>query len=255
MEILDLKINGRETGEEGYQAAVGERLALSWKCGGCDGCVIYPYGWEGGPEGSAELFAYQPMTLLFRAYDKKESVQKEIPVTLSGKECLKGVSVQPAGIVKAGEETVFSFGLEHTDFGYLDHGIGRVEGDSSRQFLRDNYSVYRYCILSGSTGRTAFQEQTVKAGRDDALALDRLRYLLTRDGESQLYRLEWRIANHGGAPVSIRISDSSEEIGSGPSGCKEWKREGGDVRTLSIRCRKQTGEELYFGSIYPYEIK
>lgn len=255
MEIEYFKVNDKEIDK--YLAATGEKLKLSWKCNGCDACIIYPYNWKGKPEGNMEVCVYQPMTFLLRAYNKEEGMQKEISVEINGKEQLESVRVSPQGPVQAGEETTFEFSAANTNYGYLDHGIGRVEGNSYTQLLKDNYSVYRYSILSRSTGKTAFQEQDVKAGRRDALALDRLKYVLMRDGDDQTYQLDWRIVNHCEAEVIIKVFENQSEDGAvykGASGNEVFTRKGGNIRTLSIQCKTKT-EKINFSSIYPFEIK
>ena len=56
--------------------------------------------------------------------------------------------MSPAGPAGSGEETKFDFQLIKTAFGYLDHGIGRVEGRSGSYVLKNQYTVYRYDILT-----------------------------------------------------------------------------------------------------------
>ncbi|MCM1121508.1 MAG: hypothetical protein NC416_02885 [Eubacterium sp.] len=258
MEIAYFTINNKEVDENGYQAATGEKVKLSWKCDGCDACVIYPYGWKRETEGSMEICVYQPMTFLLRAHNHEGSVQREIHVKINGQEQLESVSVSPQGPVEAGKEITFQFCVKNTNYGYLDHGIGRVEGNSYTQLLRDNYSVYRYSILSGSTDATTLQEQMIKAGRSDALALDRLKYILMREGNSQTYLIDWRIVNHGEADVLLEVTGQSKQPPEvsyhEASGYQTFQREGGDICTLSVQCRTTEGEEIHFSSIYPFEI-
>ncbi len=258
MEIVYFRINDREADETVHQVGTGEKVKLSWQCNGCDACVIYPYGWEQKAEGSMEVCVYQSMTFLLRAHNNEESVQREIRVEINGQEQLESVSVSPQGPVQAGQETNFQFCVKNTGYGYLDHGIGRVEGSSYTQILRDNYSVHRYSILSRSTGTTTFQEQTLKAGRSDALALDRLKYILMRDQNSQTYQIDWRVVNCNGTDVSVEVI---EQPGQSPvasyhsaSGREVLKREGDGICTLSIRCKIEPDEEINFSSVYPFEI-
>lgn len=253
MEILSFTVNHQE---EKYEAAVGENLVLSWECSGCEGCVLYPYNWEVKEKGSLTVSVYRPTIFLLRAYNELTSVQKEITVTMGAQEQLHKISVSPKGETEAGEETQFLFDISHTNYGYLDHGIGRVEGDSYRRVLRENYSIYRYRILSNGRNGIDYQEQGVKAGRGDALALDRLRYTLARRQNTREYTVDWRVENHEGAEVLLKVSDQKTELSKDPGGCITFKRpDSGAVCTLSVHCRREDGEEISFESIYPFEAK
>ena len=253
MEIKSFQINGEETGDS-YEASAGELLKVQWECSDCDFCVIYPYNWNIDISGELEVYVYETMTLILRAVKGRESVQKKILANVSGGEELNKVTVSPAGPVTRGTKTQFTFDQTKTGFGYLDHGIGRVEGGSYTQMLSHQYSVYRYDILSGSQ-EIQFKEKTVKAGREDALGLQRLKYVVMQNGNERQYELSWRVVNNDGKDVIIEASDHQGVFDKSASGHASFTRPGGDIVTLSIRCNAGQNGEIDFAGIYPFEVK
>lgn len=253
MEIKSFKINGTDP-EQTYEADAGELLKLMWDCPDCDFCMIYPYNWKVDRNGELEVYIYETMTVILRAVKGRESVQKEITAKISGGEDVKEISVSPAGPVSAGEETKFDFELGKTDFGYLDHGIGRVEGNSGSYVLKNQYTVYRYDILAAG-GEIGYKEKTVKAGRSDALEIQRLKYVMMKNGNEQRYELSWRIVNNDGKDVIIEASDHKSTFAKSASGHASFTRTGGDTVTLSIRCDAGEKGKIEFANIYPFELK
>lgn len=253
MEILWFKVNGKG-GESSYDAALGERLSLSWKCEGVTSCIIYPYNWEVDMEGSMDLYVYETMTLILRGFKGKESVQKQILVEVKGGERLNGISAEPSAPTAADTETVLSFNLQKTNFGYLDHGIGRIEGSSCRQVLSHQYGIYRYDILSANR-ETEFKEKTVKAGRSDAAELQKLKYVMMKNGNLQQYELSWRVVNNDGKDVIIETSDHKGTYTESASGHISFSRTGGEAVRLSIRCDAGEKGKIEFADIYPFELK
>lgn len=253
MEIKSFKINGEEAGNT-YEASAGELLKIQWECSDCDFCVIYPYNWNIDISGELEIYVYETMTLILRAVKGRESVQKKILANVSGGEELNKVTVSPAGPVMKGTETKFEFDQVKIGFGYLDHGIGRVEGGSYTQMLNHQYSVYRYDILSGSQ-EIQLKEKTVKAGREDALELQRLKYVVMQNGNEQQYELTWRVVNNDGKDVIIKTSDHRGVFDKSASGHSSFTRTGGDIVTLSICCNAGKSGKIDLVDIYPFEIK
>lgn len=255
MEIHSFKINGTEEGKT-YEAVAGELLKLQWDCADCDFCVIYPYNWNMDKNGELEVCIYETMTFILRAGKDtcNETVQKKIQVNVSGGEVVKAVDVSPLGPTAAGTETKFVFDLAKTGFGYLDHGIGRVEGGSYSQILNHQYSTYRYDVLSGRQ-EIQFDEKTVKAGRKDALELTRLKYVLMQNGGRQQYELSWRVENNDGKDVIIEASDQGTTFDKSASGHASFSRTGGEIVTLSIRCDAGEKGGIYLAEVYPFEIK
>lgn len=253
MEIKSFKINGQEA-KETYEAAVGQCLKLEWDCPDCDFCVIYPYNWTVNRSGQMEFYIYETMTLVLRAVKGRDSMQKELLAKVSGEEDLKGVDVSPSGPAAAGIKTEFNFDLVKTKFGYLDHGIGRIEGDSYNGFLRHQYGIYRYNILSVAK-EIQFKEKTVKAGRSDALELQRLKYVIMQNGNERQYELSWRVVNNDGKEVIIETSDHKNTFDKNSSGRASFARTGGETVTLSIRCDTEGKGNINFAGIYPFEVK
>lgn len=253
MEIKSFKINGTGPGQI-YEAAAGERLKLMWDCPDADFCMIYPYNWKVGSNGEMEVYIYETMTVILRAVKGRESVQKEITAKISGGEDVREISVAPAGPAGAGEETKFDFCLEKTNFGYLDHGIGRVEGNSGIYVLKNQYTVYRYDILAAG-GEIEYKEKAVKAGRSDALEIQRLKYVMMKNGNEQKYELLWRIANNDGKDVIIEASDHKTTFAKNASGRASFARTGGETVTLSVRCDAGEKGKIEFADIYPFVLK
>ena len=253
MEVKLFKINGTGPGQT-YEAAAGELLKIEWDCPGCDFCIIYPYNWKVDCNGEMEIYIYETMTVILRAVKDRESVQKENTAKLSGGEDVKGISVSPAGPAGSGEETKFDFQLIKTAFGYLDHGIGRVEGRSGSYVLKNQYTVYRYDILTAG-GETGYKEKTVKAGRSDAPEIQRLKYVMMKNGNEQKYELSWRVANNDGKDVIIEASDHKTTFAKNASGRASFARTGGETVTLSVRCDAGEKGKIEFADIYPFELK
>ena len=253
MEIKSFKINGTGPGQT-YEAAAGELLKLQWDCSDCDFCMIYPYNWKVDSNGEMEINIYETMTVILRAVRDSESVQKEITAKISGGEDVKSISVSPAGPTGAGEKTKFDFQLTKTAFGYLDHGIGRVEGRTASYVLKNLYAVYRYDILTAG-GEIGYKEKTGKAGRSDALEIQRLKYVMMKNGNEQKYELSWKIANNDGKDVIIEASDHKTTFAKGASGRASFARTGGEIVTLSVRCDAGEKGKIEFADIYPFELK
>lgn len=253
MEIKSFKINGADPGQT-YEAAAGELLKLQWDCSDCDFCMIYPYNWKVDSNGEMEIYIYETMTVTLRAVRDRESVQKEITAKISGGEDVRGISVSPAGPSGAGEETKFDFELTKTKFGYLDHGIGRVEGSSCSYVLNHQYGMYRYDILTAG-GNISYKEKMAKAGRSDALELQRLKYVVMQNGNEQNYELSWRIVNNDGKDVIIEASDHKTTFAKSASGHMSFSRTGGETVTLSVRCDAGEKGKIEFTDIYPFELK
>lgn len=253
MEIKSFKINGQEA-KETYEAAVGQCLKLEWDCPHCDFCVIYPYNWTVNRSGQMEFYIYETMTLVLRAVKGRVSVQKEILAKVSGGEDLRGVGVSPPGPAAAETKTKFDFDLVETKYGYLDHGIGRVEGDSHSQVLSHQYGIYRYDILSAGP-KAEYKEKTVKAGRSDALELQKLKYVMMQNGDERRYELSWRVVNNDGKEVIIEASDHKNTFDKSASGHASFTRTGGETVTLSIRCDTEGKGNINFAGIYPFEVK
>lgn len=253
MEIKLFQVNKTEAGDT-YEASEGELLKLKWDCPGCDFCVIYPYNWKVDSIGEMDVYVYETMTLILRAVKDRVSVQKEILAKVSGGEDLRGVGVSPPGPAAAGTKTKFNFDLVKTKFGYLDHGIGRVEGDSYSQVLSHQYGIYRYDILSAGP-KAEYKEKTVKAGRSDALELQKLKYVMMQNGDERRYELSWRVVNNDGKEVIIEASDHKNTFDKSASGHASFTRTGGETVTLSIRCDTEGKGNINFAGIYPFEVK
>lgn len=253
MEIQSFKINGTEAGGT-YEAAAGELLKLQWDCPNCDFCLIYPYNWKVGGKGELEVYIYETMTLILRAVKDRDSVQKEIVANVSGGEELNGVLVSPSGIVSPGTTSEFTFDLTKTGFGYMDHGIGRIEGSKYCKVLRKQYGVYRYHILTGSQ-EIQEKEKSVKAGTRDVLELQRLKYVMMQNGNESQYELSWRVVNNDGNDVIIEASDHQGAFDKSATGHASFTRTGEEIVRLSIRCNAGDKGQIDFADIYPFEVK
>lgn len=143
--------------------------------------------------------------------------------------------------------------MEKTRFGYLDHGIGRVEGDSYTQELSSQYGVYRYDILSGGK-EIKFMEKVVKAGRKDAPELQKLKYVVMKNGNKKQYELSWKVVNNDGKDVFIKRSDQEKTFKKSASGHESFTSDKEEIVKLSIRCDVGEKGKIEFLDIYPLEL-